>query len=145
MNKNELIGKLERLIEEVKVGILATVDQNNKPHMRWMTPTFLKGDKDVLYAVTSPTFAKVIDLSANPNGQWRIQSKALDRIINIRGKLNILENPSLKAQILENIGNHLSVFWKMNEDPNRLVILETIIEEGVYFQPMKGQKTKVEF
>lgn len=139
------MGKLKRLIEEVKVGILATVDQNNRPHLRWMTPTLLKGDKGVLYAVTSPTFTKVIDLSANPNGQWMMQSKALDKIINIRGKLNILENPSLKAQILENIGNHLSVFWKMNENPDRLVILETIIEEGVYFLPMRGERIKVEF
>ena len=44
-----------------------------------------------------------------------IQSKALDRIINIKGFINIIDNPSMKTEILQTIGKRLNVvIWKVN-------------------------------
>lgn len=144
MTKNEALNKVEEILEEAKVGILATTGNDGRPHMRWMTPAIVRGRSNVIFTVTAPHFPKVIDLEAHPDVEWMIQTPALDKIVNLKGKMNILDNPTIKAEILEDIGNRLSMFWKVNEKMEFLV-LETVIEEVTYFCPMKGNKETVIF
>jgi pyridoxamine 5'-phosphate oxidase len=139
------MNKLEILLQDTKVGILATVGKDKKPHMRWMTPAMIKDRQDVIFSITAPNFPKAIDMEAYPNVEWMFQSRALDKVISLKGKANILDNPAIKAEILEHIGTGLNVFWKLNEDPGNYIILETVIEEATLFLPMKGSREKVPF
>jgi pyridoxamine 5'-phosphate oxidase len=74
-----------------------------------------------------------------------IQSRSLNQVITLNGKTNILDNPSIKSEILESVGDRLTMFWKLNEDLMEFVVLETVIEEAEYYQPMKGMAQHVEF
>ena len=99
----------------------------------------------LLFAVTSPHFPKILHLDANNQVEWMIQTRALDQVINVRGGMNVLDNPSLKAQVMEAIGKRLTVFWKVNRDNTDFIILETVIEEACWSAPVKGLKEVVDF
>lgn len=145
MNNHEMMNKIEAVLEDSKAGILATVDGEGRPHARWMTPVVLAQWPDAIFAITSPDFPKILQLNANNKVEWMIQTRALDQIINVRGGINILDNPSLKAQVMETIGKKLTVFWKINQEKTDFVILETVIDEASWFAPMKSLREIVKF
>ncbi len=144
MNIHGIMSKTAEILEDAKAGILATIDTSGRPHMRWMTPTLLQERPGTLFAVTSPQFTKVLHLASHPEAEWMLQTRSLDQIVNIKCKINIVDNPSLKAEVMEAVGRKLSVFWKVNKETD-FIVLETILEEATYFCPMKGIKEVVAF
>jgi general stress protein 26 len=144
MDTTEMLYHLESLVDESQVGILATTDADGRSAMRWMTLALLRGRPASLFAVTSPLFRKVAQIEANPEVEWMIQTKDLNRIINLKGRVTAVDNPSLKAEVLEGIGKRLEVFWRVNEKADFLV-LETAIKEATYFRPLARKKERVTF
>jgi len=145
MDSKELMRKARIILEDSKTAVFATSDKSGVPHMRWMTPAILKDSPETIYAVTSPRFGKIIQLESQPEAEWMIQAKDLREIINLKCKTNIIDNPSLKSQIIEAIGKQLENFWKINMGKNEFVALETIVYEGVYYVPLSGRKEIVIF
>jgi len=145
MNKSAFISLLGAIIEDAKTAVMATVDPENRPHVRWMTPALLDDRPGAVYAVTSPSFQKIAHLSKNPQTQWLFQTKLLNRVATISGPVNVVENTGMKSEVLEGIGRRLNVFWRINEDPSNFVVLETIIEEAEYFEPMKSIHEHINF
>ncbi len=145
MDKREIIAQIERIIDDVKTGLLATVSKDGKPAMRWLTPALLRGRTGAIYNITAPNSDKTTHLRLNPNVQWIFQTKALDRIVTVDGKVNIVENPSIRSEVLEMVGSRLRAFWKITQDERDLLVLETIIEKATYYVPMKGTKETVQF
>lgn len=143
MDSKSILGTLERVIEGSKIAILATSDENGQPHMRWMTPAVLQGREGSLFAVTSPEFAKAEQISQNPKVEWMVQSKPLDEVVRARGTMTMIDNPAVKAMVLEEVGGQLSTFWKANPDPSNVIILETVLEEITYEKPISGERTDV--
>lgn len=143
MTVQEMLRKLDGLLELSRVGILTTVDAEGYPRSRWMTPTFVPGREGMLYAVTSPTFAKTVQIAKHPKVGWIFQTRALDEIMTVHGKINIIENPALRQEVQEALGQNLSIFWRVNPREQDLVVLETVIEEITYFNPMKNERYKV--
>ena len=145
MDRKKFTALLDGIIEDAKTAVMATVDTDGSPHMRWMTPTLLGGRQGAIYAVTSPDFSKIDHLSENRKVQWMFQTRLLNRIATATGPVNVIDNSAMKAEVIEGIGRRLNVFWRVNKDPSKLVVLETIIEEADYFEPMKGVHEHVSF
>jgi len=145
MDQQELMYKVEQLLEDSKTGVLATLSQDGTPCMRWMTPTVLKGRTNALFAITSPDFGKVMQLTLHPDVEWMIQTRSLNQVVTLRGKINVLDNPSIKAEVMESLAKRLTVFWKVNTEKTDFIVLETVISEATYFQPMKGQREIIRF
>ncbi len=145
MNQQEFMEKVESLLEETKTGVLATVDEVGRPHMRWMTPRRLKGHPGTLYALTASSSAKAYQLGKNSFAEWMIQSRTLNEIVSLKGQIQMISSPSLKNEVFENLGKQLFVFWKVNAELEDFVVLETVVEEGTYFVPMKGIKENIRF
>ena len=143
MDIRAMFDALDRLIENSKIAVLTTVDGDGRPHSRWMTPALVRGSETVLYAVTSPQHAKASHIAANPNVEWMFQTKAVGEVLNVSGKANIIDNPSVKADVLEAIGGNLTNFWKTNPDFSELIVCETVIEEFRYFKPMTGESVSL--
>jgi len=143
MDSKSILDTLERVIESSKIAILATSDAAGQPHMRWMTPAVLRGREGSLFAVTSPEFEKAEQISQNPKVEWMVQSKPLDEIVRARGMMTMIDNPAVKAMVLEEVGSQLSTFWKSNPDPSQVVVLETVLEELTYEKPISGERTDV--
>lgn len=145
MTSQELMNKLEDIIENAKAGILATTDENGCAHMRWLTPVALKQRPGCLYAFTTQGSAKTIQLEKQPAVEWMIQTRAITEVVNLRGHIKMVDNPALKSEIMEAIGNRLTVFWKANPNKDDFIVLETVIEEATYFKPMKAVKETIKF
>lgn len=145
MKKNEILNAISTMIDEAKTAVLATVDGDGRPVMRWVSPALIRGRAGAIYMVTSPRSNKVKHIEKNPQVQWMFQTRALDKIILIEGKVNMVDNPSIRAEVLEVVGPRLSPFWKINMDERDLLVLETIIEKAIYYIPMKGKKEAVKF
>jgi general stress protein 26 len=145
MNEVEFTSLLDTIIEEAKTAIFATVDKEGRPHMRWMTPTLLPDRPGVVYAVTSPDFKKITHLEGNPRGSWMFQTRLLSKVATVSGPVNVVDNSAMKAEVLEGIGRRLNVFWRVNKDPSKLVVLETVIEKAEYSEPMKSVYEHISF
>jgi general stress protein 26 len=145
MKQGELMYMVEEILKEANAGILSTIDEKGKARMRWMTPVLLPGRKDAVYSVTAKNSEKVNHITRNPEVEWMIQTRSLDKIITLRGKVSVLEHPSLKNEILEAVGNRLTMFWKINEDLDDFVVLETQIDSGGLFLPMKPANYRIDF
>lgn len=141
MDTRAMLNAMERVLEVSRIAILATVDADGRPHVRWMTPTVVRGRRGCLYAVTSPDFQKAVEADGNPAVEWLIQTKSLDEILTVRGQMSVVDDAAAKSEVLEAIGGDLAVFWKMNPDESNLVVLETAIDEIVQLKPMTGVRT----
>lgn len=140
MEMKELLETTERILDTARVGILTTVDSEGRPWTRWMTPKFLRGEPGRLYAVTAEGFRKVDHIRSNRNVGWMIQKNTMDEVIHLSGKAMIVDNPTLKADVLEGIGGYLGNFWRLNTEALELVVIETLIQEIDYYDPMKGTR-----
>jgi len=145
MTQHEVMSKLSDIIDETKTGVLATVDSENNAHIRWMTPTVLKDREATVFAVTCPDFRKATHLKTNPNVDWMFQSRSLDKVIHIRGVVNVVDNPSLKNEVLEVLAPRLDVFWRANCESSEFVVLETVIEEALYYEPLSNTREVITF
>ena len=142
MDKKEILGILESIVDESQVGVLATIDSETEsggPALRWMTPALVSGRPGFLYAITSPHFRKVKHIEANPMVEWMIQTRDLNRIVSVRGRALAVDNPSLKTEVMEAIGKRLEVFWRVNQKTDFLV-LETEIHSVTLFRPLEKRK-----
>jgi pyridoxamine 5'-phosphate oxidase len=145
MDSREVMNRVGAIIEAHGTGLLATVDQEGNPHLRWLTPTIMRERPGAIYAITAPGFAKVLQIRTHPRVEWMFQTPTLDEVVSIRGAINVVENPSLRAEVLEVLGPRLSTFWKLAHDARDLVVLETVVEEATRFLPMVGRKDVVRF
>ncbi len=145
MTRQELMNEVSEILTKAKTAVLATVDKDGKPHMRWMSPTILRDNPQAIYAVTNPHAIKLGALQKDNQVEWLVQPRTIETVISLRGKINVIENPSLNAQLMEVLARRLNVFWKVNHDELDFVVLETVIEEATYFKPMKGTYEVVKF
>jgi pyridoxamine 5'-phosphate oxidase len=144
MTTQAMLRKIDELINKAKTAVLATVDKDGQPHMRWMTPTLLRGRPNAMYAVTSPSFAKLLHLGKNAHAQWLIQAPSLRDVITLDGVVNVLDVPTLKTEVMDALGPRLFTFWKVNPRSD-FIVLETVIHAATYFTPMSGEKVSVAF
>jgi len=145
MTQNDVMNELDVIIDEAKTAVLATADASGSPRMRWMTPTLLKDRKYAIYAITSKAFDKTGQIEENSSVEWMFQTPQLDRVVNITGRVNLMDNPSLRSEVLEAIGARLGAFWKLKSDESSLLVLETLIESARYFNPMQGVRVDIDF
>ncbi len=143
MNKRDVMATLEMILNEAHTAVLATVDEKGRPHLRWMTPALIGGREGAVFAVTSPGFDKTRQLEKHPEVEWLFQTPLLDTVVMARGKINVLDNPSILAEVLESLGPYMHSFWRLQGEARDLVVLETIIEEAVCYWPLKGRKEVV--
>lgn len=144
MNANQLMTRAETLIEAAKTAVLATVDGEGRPHMRWMSPAFLPKVPGSLFAITTPTSAKALQARENQHVEWMIQDPSLREVIQLRGIMSSVDNPALKSAVQETLGPRLATFWKIHDSDTEYTVLETVLVDGSYFASMDGTVEHVE-
>ena len=115
-----VIDLAKKLADGSRPGILATVDEQGMPHLRWMATLSLH-DWPLLYTITSPTSRKIQHLSNNPNVSWMFSNEEMNVVVNIRGK----------ARITDDVGKRQHV-WKLLEDKSKAYFL-SIANDGPGF------------
>lgn len=119
MSQEELKQKVLNLLDEQKVGTLATVEQD-KPHTRYMT--FFHEDL-TLYTQTSKETHKADEIEKNPNVHILIGYSGEgfgDTYAEIAGTATLTDDPELIDRLWS---DEMEKWFKGKDDPN-LVILK---------------------
>jgi len=143
MNVRELNRDLAQVLDDAKTAVMASVDKDGKPSLRWLTPGLLPGTPGSIFFITSPHSDKIRELHSNPNVTWLFQTRSLNRIIRLRATVQIHENPALTSEVLEAVSARLTTFWKINEDKHAMVVVESAITDAVVLDPAKGTSIQV--
>ncbi|NLE00908.1 MAG: pyridoxamine 5'-phosphate oxidase family protein, partial [Fibrobacter sp.] len=142
---SQLMNIITAILADNRTAVLATVDSQGKPHIRWVTPGCIVERPGTIFMVSASRFSKVEQIRNNPHGELMVQTRALDKIVTISGTINLLSNPSIRLETLECIGPHLSSFWISNQPESELVVLEFIIESATLYIPQKGSREEITF
>jgi general stress protein 26 len=145
MTKNKIIEIIQYCIENSRAAVLATISLDGNPDMRWVTPGCLRERPEAVYLVSESHFNKVKQLSENPAATMMFQTITLNQVVTIFGKVNVVITPSILAETLECIGKHLNAFWNLKGGKRDLVVLEFIIENAHYYNPLSGTHESVPF
>lgn len=145
MNTHEIMGLIDTILEDNRVAVLATADQNGLPHLRWITPGCIQERSGTIFMISAKHLSKVEQIQNNPSAELMFQTRTLDKIINVRGKINLLNNPSIRSEALECIGRHLHTFWNLHQPETDLLVLELVVEQATLYLPQKGSKEIVDF
>jgi len=140
----EPIEELRALLDTAKVGFLTTIGTDGYPHGRWMTPTMLPGEPRFLYCVSMAVSRKAMEIQKDQKVFWSFQTATLGKVIAARGSAVVLDNPQLKAQVLESIGPNLANFWRINPDAKQLIVIETALERVSLYRPAEGTVSQAE-
>lgn len=119
MNQQQLKEKIVQVIDENKVGILATV-KGNKPHSRYMT---FFNDNLTLYTPTNKETHKAEEVEENPNVHILLgyQGEGLDdEFVEVSGKVTIRDDQNLK----EELWNERMGKWLDGPNDPEYVVLE---------------------
>ena len=138
MMEHNPLEVLHSLVSEMHVGLLISQGPESYPDSRWMTVTLLEREPHCLYSVSIEGTRKVKEIKIQDKVSWSFQSPSLDRIVSVHGRAAVLDNPRLKAEILENLGSQLENFWKIHPDPGKLVVIETYVEKATLYLPVKN-------
>ncbi|OIU70273.1 pyridoxamine 5'-phosphate oxidase family protein [Rossellomorea aquimaris] len=118
MNQTELKQQIMKVLEDSKVGTLATV-KGSKPHSRYMT--FFNDDL-TLYTPTSKETHKTEEIEENPNVHILLGYEGEgygDIFVEIQGKASIEESQDYKDKLWN---SHMEKWFDGKDDPNYIVL-----------------------
>ena len=145
MKPEELLSNLEAIAGASPAAVLCTTDSRGMGFVRWMTPGVMKYRPGMIYAFSAPNAAKIGHIEEGSDAEWMFQSSDLREIINIRGAIRAISNPELKAELIYTIAPKLYKYWKADVKPEKLTVLETVIEQATYYLPLEGIRQHVQF
>lgn len=144
MSTQDPLQLFNALLEATPTGLLTTIGADGYPHARWMVATTINREHGYLYAVAIEKSRKIHDLEGEDRVAWSFQDPGLTRIAYIQGRAAVMDNPRLKAEVLERLGPRLANFWRINPDPGHLVVIETAIERVSLYYPMENRHLEKE-
>jgi pyridoxamine 5'-phosphate oxidase len=142
MDAKQFLQKLTSAAEQSKYAVLSTHSKGEELKARWMCPVFFNRT-DVVYAITLKRNEKSRDVKLKEQVHWLFQDTALVEVFSVCGHAVVIDNPSLKAQVIERLGPKLGVFWKGVDDTSDLVVIETTFTEGEYFNSQTLERETV--
>ncbi|MGA2447806.1 MAG: pyridoxamine 5'-phosphate oxidase family protein [Polyangiaceae bacterium] len=147
MTPKELLVEIDRILEDSKTALLATVDEAGRPCLRWMTPRRLKTLPTHLCAVCEVGTSKVDQIRHHPEVAWQIQRPTLDVVITLRGRAAVIEDPAMLQEFLDVAAKDLFVIWRLHPPgaQNPFAVIETLIESASRFDSLSGKTTEFRF
>ncbi len=118
MTNNDVKEKVLKILEDNKIGTLATV-KSNKPHTRYMT---FFNDELKLYTATSKETDKTEEIEENPNVHILIgyDGEGLgDEYLEIEGRASVNASEELKEKVWN---DHLKPWFDGPNDPNYIIL-----------------------
>ncbi len=124
-----VISLAKRLADGNRPGVLATVDREGRPHVRWMSTLSLLEFPN-LYAITSPTSRKVEHIRANPKVTWMFTTEGSSMVINLSGTATIVSDKNDINRLWRVIENKSNAFFlSLDSTSDGIAVIETVIED----------------
>lgn len=138
MTKSELLDVLDRLLQDSKAAVFATVNTQNNPSVRWVTPGMLKRRPGYLYIVTASNANKVKHIQHHDTCELLLQSADFQIVVALQGKAQVTNDLGLTSDVLECLGKRLYMFWLNKPSDDELVVIEFKIEKASFHKADEG-------
>lgn len=109
MGKHEVIGAAQDLIRAGGSFVLATVDQDGIPQVRWMGAALLEEPLTV-YMVAGAESRKVGQMKAHPKSQLMFQSADHARVATLSGTCEVVGDVKTKQRVWDGIPGAANFF-----------------------------------
>jgi len=123
-----IIGLARILINGRHPGILATVDEDGKPALRWMS-TLACEHFPILYTLTAPDSRKVAQIAKHPDVNWMFFNTNKSLILNLIGKARVLADTTTLKKIWNEVQDKSHTYFldRYARGPG-FVVIETTVE-----------------
>ena len=98
MDKEQVINAAQELVRLNRSFVLATVDQNKAPHIRWMGAAYME-EPLTLYMATAATSRKVNQIEMNPKSQLMFKAEDFTRVATLTGDSSLVTDGELKHRV----------------------------------------------
>jgi general stress protein 26 len=124
-----VVDLAKRMADGKRPGVLATVDENGRPHLRWMATLSLQ-EFPMLYTITSPNSRKIEHINRNPEVSWMFTNEEMNAIININGKALITTDSAKMNRIWKLLEDKSKAYFlSIHTDGPGFAVIETEIED----------------
>lgn len=141
---DDVMEVLKALIDGSHPGLLATVDQANRPHARWMAT--LAFDKfPFIYTLTARKSRKLAHIAKNPHVDWIFSNENLSLILNLSGTAKALIEPAAIKKVWRLVKDKSHTYFLDNFSENpEFVALETTVTDIECCIPQSGLRWSVD-
>jgi len=127
-DSGDIIGLARTLVDGRHPGILATVNQQGRPEIRWMS-TLAFDEFPVFYTLTRPNSRKVDQIRAHPAVNWMFFNKERTLILNLLGNARVLTDTTTLKRVWSQVENKsLTYFLDQYAKPPGFVVIETTVD-----------------
>lgn len=142
----EHVVRLARqLADGTRPGMLATVDDDGTPQMRWMQTLSLEHFPH-LYALCSPMSRKVAQIRAHSRVSWIFTSESCNMVVNLSGNATLVTDPSEVNRIWRLIDRKENAYFlDIKSGAEGIAVIDTLVEEidcsvpkyGLHYPPRR--------
>jgi general stress protein 26 len=98
MDKSAVIGAAEELVSAGRSFVLATVDQDGAPQVRWMGAVFTE-KPFTMYLAAGAESRKMAQISGNPKSQLMFHAEDFSKVATLSGTSEIVDDDAVKQQV----------------------------------------------
>jgi general stress protein 26 len=141
---DDIIGIAKSVVDGHHPGILATVDEDGKPAVRWMS-TLSFDQFPIFYTLTRPDSRKVAQIEKTPVVNWMFSNHNRTLILNLIGRARVLKDtPTLKRVWQKVVDKSLPYFMDQYAKGLGFVVIETRVEVIECTSPKSALCFKIE-
>lgn len=118
----------KQLANGTRPGVLATVDENGCPQVRWMATLSLR-EFPHLYSLTSPKSRKVEHIRMNPKVSWMFTTEGSTMVVNMAGTATIVTDKTAVNRIWEIVEDKSNAFFLTLDCSEGVTVIDTLIED----------------
>ncbi|HEY8965836.1 MAG TPA: pyridoxamine 5'-phosphate oxidase family protein [Candidatus Methylacidiphilales bacterium] len=124
---DDIVGLLRQLVNGDHPGVLATMDRDGLPRMRWMASLSFEFFP-YLYTLTSPSSRKVDQLKQHREVSWMFFNADLTLVVNLFGHAEVIEDEKTIQEVWKHVRDKEHSYFLRNciEGPGCAVIRTTI-------------------
>lgn len=151
LSQEDVMAAAARLIEHQIVGVLTTVDDQHRPHSRWMLGALEPASDTApatLLSLSARGARKLDHLATNPNVCWLFSDSHDDEVVTMLGTMQRLESPNMAEPAWARLDKAAQKYaMNLLSEPENLWFegLETTITQVEYMAPGKGLTHPVVF
>jgi general stress protein 26 len=143
-DSDDIIGIARSLVDGHHPGILATVDEDGRPAVRWMS-TLAFDEFPIFHTLTRPDSRKVAQIAKHPDVNWMFFNHNRSLILNLIGRARILSDiPTLKRIWKKVVDKSLPYFLDQYTKGPGFVVVETAIKAIECTSPKSALRFAIE-
>lgn len=136
--REDFVAAARNLIDGHHPGVFTTVDEDGRPHARWMASLAFDNFPDIV-TLTAPNSAKMKHIARHPSVNWMFSNYDLSLVINLHGTARRITDTASIKRVWRSVEDksHAYFLEHFTERPG-FAVIQTKVEEMTCCVPASG-------